>query len=188
MSFRRLKNSGNFQTYLKKYEEWRDKDPGQKQDLYEGLNVDRFTYEKQIIYVAPFNVAGRDLFVEAKAPATGQNQPTPTLLGLTATYFETAAPTTAGVTIVTKSTLFPVGKLARLILKQRVRTATTRTNSRITTAKYYRHGTNSASMPFGKAAASDSFEDALRAIRAKPAYDAFATTPGNAISVQPEAV
>lgn len=187
MSFRRLKNSGNFQTYLKKYQEWEAKDPGEKQTLYEGLNVDRFTYEKQIIYVAPFNIAGRDLFVETKAPATGQNQPTPALLGLAATYFETAAPTTAGVTIITNNKLFPIGKLAKLILKQRVRTATTRENSRITTAKYYRHGTNSASMPFGKGAATDTFESVLRAIKAKPAYDTFVSTKGNAISIQPEA-
>jgi hypothetical protein len=137
MGFSRLKNGGNFVTYYNKYKEWENKTPGQKQDAYETLNVQRFTYAKQTIYVAPFNIAGRDMFVEAKAPATQQNQPTPTLLGLAATFFEAAAPTTAGVTIVTNNQLFSPGKLAKLILKYRASTATVRTNSRITTAKYY---------------------------------------------------
>lgn len=186
MSFRRLKAADNFKARLAAYEAWRDKSPGEKQNAYEALNVDRFTYERQVIYVAPFNIIGRDLFVECKAPATGQNQPTPQLLGLAATYFETAAPTTAGVTVITNNNLFPIGNLAKLTLKLRVRTATNKDSSRITTAKYYRHGTNSASMPFGKAAAGDTFESVLRAIKAKPAYDQFVTVKGNAISVLPE--
>jgi hypothetical protein len=191
MGFSNLRKGRQLITYIQKYNEWEDLEPGAKQQKYEGLNVNRFTYTKQTVYVAPFNVAGFDFFVEAKAPATGQNQPTPLLLTLATGRFRTEAPTTAGVTVVTNNQLFSPGKLAKLTAKQRIQTATQKSASRITTARYYRHQTNSASTPFGKSGATDTFAAALTAIRGNAAYDNFLDAAqggkGNAISVKPEA-
>lgn len=190
MSFSTLKKGRQLITYIQKYNEWEELDIGQKQTRYEALNVRRFTYNKQTVYISPFNIAGFDLFVEAKAPATGQNQPTPLLLTLATGRFRTEAPTTAGVTVITNNQLFSPGKLAKIVAKQRTETATTKSASRITTARYYRHATNSASIPFGKSSATDTFTAALTAIRGNTAYDNFLDTTngkGNSITVQPEA-
>ncbi len=187
MGFSTLKQGRKLIAYINAYNTWEELEPGAKQARYEALNVQRFTYTKQNVYIAPFNIAGFNLFVQAVAPAAGQNQPTPTLLTLAAGRFQTEAPTTAGVTIVTDNSIFAVGKLAKLTLKQRIQDATQKIASRITTARYYRHQNNSASMPFGKSAANDTFATALAAIKANAAYDNFLDTrKGNAVTVKPE--
>lgn len=187
MGFRKLKNGDKFIADYNKYKTWAAKDTSERQALYDGLNVNKFTYEKQIIYVAPFNVAGLGMYIKAKAPATGQNRPTPDLLGLAAGYFLEAAPTGANMSIITNNQLFSPGKLAKLTLKLRATDATSKSPSRITGAKYYRHTVNSASMPFGKKAATDNFAAVIADIRNNAAYETFAKVKGNSISIKPEA-
>lgn len=189
MGFSTLKRGRQLIAYINAYNTWEELDPGAKQQRFEGLNVNRFTYAKQTVYVCPFGVAGFDFFVQVEIPASGENQPTPLLLTLTNGRYQGTAPTTAGATIITNNKLFSPGKLAKLTAKQRVTTATNKTPSRITTARYYRHQTNSASTSFGKLNATDTFTAALTAIRGNAAYDTFldkTNGKGNSITVKPE--
>lgn len=185
MGFRDLERADQLIADAAKYRAWKQKSTNEKQAAYDTLNVDRFTYEKQIIYVAPFGLEGRNLFVEVKGPKASQNKPTPELLTLLVGYFEATAPTGAEVSIV-KPTYFPISKLAKLSLKLRVTTATTKDDSRITGRKYYRHKTNSASMPFGKKTATDSYGEAVKAIKQVSTFNTFMETKGNAITFTPE--
>lgn len=185
MSFRDLERADQLIADAAKYRLWKAKDTGEKQTLYDTLNVSRFTYLRETVYVAPFGVAARNTFVAVQAPQAGQNQPTPVLRTLLAGYFETAAPAGAGDSILTP-VYFPIKKLAKLTLKLRVTTATTKDNSRITNRRYFRHSTNSASMPFGKKTATDSYGAAINGIKAVAAYDTFDNPKGNSIIFTPE--
>lgn len=187
MGFRKLKNGDKFVADYNKYKTWAAKDSGERQTLYETLKVNKFTYKKQTIYVAPFNVAGLGMFIEAKAPAAGENKPTPELLGLATGYFKLETPTGTNISVITNNQLFSPGKLAKLTLKLRTADATSKDASRITGAKYYRHTTNSASMPFGKKVAADNFATVITDIRNNAAYNTFVEGKGNSINIKPEA-
>lgn len=185
MSFRDLERADQLIADAAKYKVWKAKDTEAKQALYEGLGVERFVYEKANIYIAPFGIAGRDTFVAAEGPKDGQAPPCPTLETLLSGYYEGAAPAAAGDSII-PSSIFSVSKLARLTVKRRKTDATTKRPSRITGRRYYRHVTDSASMPFGKKVAADSYGSAVAAIRSLAAFDTFADVKGNSITFTPE--
>ncbi len=186
MSFRRLAEADKILADYTRYRAWAAKDSEERQVLYDGLNVSRFTYEKQTVYIAPFGIANRSVFVAVQAPRAGGNAPTGTLLALLAGYYEAAAPTGTTDTILEGTSLFPVSKLAKLSVKLRVSTATSKSPSRITGRRYFRHNTNAASMPFGKKSATDSYEIAVRDIKNDAAFKTFNDVKGNSISFTPE--
>ena len=185
MGFRRLATADKFIADAAKYKSWRALTTAARQTKYDALNVQKFTYNKQLIYVSPFGLEGYKVFVETKGPAASQNAPCPTLLTLLTGYYVTTAPVGPTISII-QPTLFPVSKLAKMTLKLRTATATTRSNSRITDAKYYRHTTNSASMPFGQTDAVEDYTDIVATIKGKADYKTFAATKGNSISFIPE--
>ncbi len=186
MSFRRLAEADKILADYTRYRAWAAKDSEERQVLYDGLNVNRFTYDKQTVHIAPFGIASRNVFVAVQAPKAGENAPTSVLLGLLSGYYEAAAPTGTTNTILEGGSLFPVSKLAKLTLKLRVTTATSKSPSRITGRRYFRHSTNSASMPFGKKAATDSYENAVRDIKNDAAFKTFNDVKGNSIIFTPE--
>lgn len=185
MGFRRLATADKFIADAAKYKAWRALGTAARQTKYDALNVNKFTYNKQLIYVSPFALEGYKVFVETKGPAASQNAPCPTLLTLLSGYFLTAAPTGAANSII-QPALFPVSKLAKMTLKLRTTTATTKTASRITEAKYYRHTTNSASMAFGQTSTVEDYSDVVATIKSNTAYNTFVETKGNSISFIPE--
>lgn len=187
MSFRDLERADQLIADAAKYRAWKARDSESRQTLYETLNVDRFTYDRVTGFIAPFGIAGRNLFISANIPADAQNRPTGDVRGLLVGYFEANAPAGSGDTILESSqSYFPVNKLAKLTLKLRVGTATERSPSRITGRRYYRHRTNSASMVFGKKAATDTYESAVRDIKNDAAYKTFNDVKGNSIIFTPE--
>lgn len=185
MSFRDLERADQLIADYNNYRAWKAKSSSERQTLYDTLNVNRFTYEKQDLFVAPFSVVGRDFFVPVRGPATGQAPPAPTLLALLAGYFETVVPGTPGVSLAQPG-IYPISKLARLTVKFRQTTATTKDESRITKRKYFRHSTNSASMPFGKKLPGDDYFEAVKLITALPAFGTFNNVKGNSIAFTPE--
>lgn len=187
MSFRDLERADKLIADAAKYRAWKARDSESRQTLYETLNVTRFTYDRATGYIAPFGIAGRTLFISANIPANGQNRTTGDARGLLAGYFENTAPAGPGDTILESSqSYFPVNKLAKLTLKLRITTATSRSPSRITGRRYYRHSTNSASIVFGKKTATDTYESAVRDIKNDAAYKRFNDAKGNSIIFTPE--
>lgn len=168
-----------------KFQQWAGKSRAEKQDLYDTLNVNKFTYTTQVVWVAPFGQGAKNLYVEVEICAAGTPSPGVEALSLAGSYFTTTKPTGAGDTILAP-TLFPKKKLAKLILKRRVTPATAKSPSRITGRKYNRHQTNSVSVFLGKNAPTDDFSDAVKAIRGIAAYETFITPKGNTISFVPE--
>lgn len=169
-----------------KYQDWLDKDTAARQTAYKSsLKGTRFTYNKQLIYIAPFGQAARSLFVETKGPAAGQGSPASDILGLLAGYFEAVRPTGATDTVVPRA-IFPVNKLAKLVLSKRVAEATNESQSRITGRSYKHHETNSVSMVFGKKAAADNFSSVANDIKEVAAFKTFASAAGNSVQFIPE--
>lgn len=187
MSFRDLERGDQFIADYNKYKAWKALDSEARQTKYESLNVNRFTYNKRDIYVAPFGFSGKTGFVTARGPDEQANQPAPVLRTILAGFFTATRPTGSTDTIVSIGS-FPVGKLAKLTLKRRESTATTKESSRITGRKYFRHNTNSVSQAFGKDAADDDLEAAVKKIKAKAEYGTFKAVKGNAIIITPEKV
>lgn len=185
MSFRDLERADKLIADYNNYKVWKQKSSADRQVAYDLLNVNRFKYEKEIVYVAPFGVGGRDFFVPIRAPKASQAPPCPTLLGVLTNYFETGVPAGPGISSA-QAGVYPNSKLAKLSLKYMQTLATTKSDSRITGRKYFRHTTNSASMAFGKQAANDDYFDVVKAISAKAAFISFKNIKGNSVSFIPE--
>lgn len=185
MSFRDLERGDQFIADYNKYKTWKGLDSEGRQSRYETLNVDRFTYAREDIYIAPFGFGGMTTYISARGPATGQSPPCPTLRSLLTGHFEANVPAGPTITVVSAGA-YPIGRLAKLTLKFMQRRATAKSISRITGRKYFRHVTNSASMAFGKNTADDDFEAAVKKIKAKADYKTFNDVSGNAIIITSE--
>lgn len=185
MSYRDILRGAELKAEYDKYQTWLAKDRAAKQTLYKGLNVSKFTYTTQLAYVAPFGQPNKTVFVEVEICAAATPSPGSVALNLAGSYFTTIKPSGAGDSIL-DTTVFPKKKLAKMIVKQRVTTATEDSTSRITGRSYKRHATNSVSVFLGKNAATDDFSDAVKAIKGLSGYETFITTKGNTISFVPE--
>lgn len=186
MGYRDILRGPQLKSDYDKYMIWLDKSTAEKQALYRtSRQGTKFTYSRAPIWISPFGQSAKILYVQAKGIADGQVAPAVTVRSLLANYFGVAAPTAAG-DIILESKLFPIGKLAKLSVKNRVTTATNETASRITGREYKHHTTNAASMPFGKNVAGDDYASVVRAIKELPAYKAFLTAVGNTIQFVPE--
>lgn len=186
MGYRDIMRGPQLKKDYDKYQDWLDKDTAARQAAYKSSRKGtRLEYNKQLIYVAPFNQNARTLFVETKGPAAGQPSPANDLLGLLAGYFETVSPAGANDIVVPRA-IFPANKLAKLVLTRRVAEATNESQSRITGRSYKHHETNSASMVFGKKVAGDDFGSVAKAIKAIAAFKTFVGTTGNSAQFIPE--
>lgn len=187
MSYRDINRGPQLKKAYDEYHTWLDKTPQQRSTLYANSRKgDRFTYSKQTIYIAPFGQPAKIMFVEAKGPVNASASPAGELLsflGGTTPYFVNSKPAATGTTVL-EPTVFPINKLAKLVLVKRVSTATEQTASRITGRTYKHHTVNSASMPFGKKDANDSFGAAVTAI--KVAAKSFNDVVGNSVRFIPE--
>ncbi|MDJ0737885.1 MAG: hypothetical protein QNJ47_28140 [Nostocaceae cyanobacterium] len=80
-------------------------------------------------------------------------------------------------------------KPARLSITQRGNEITDKNTSRVTKSQYKRYSNRSVSSPFGSnSAGSESYEDAVKAIKAQTAIVKFAKETGNRVSFTPEIV
>lgn len=186
MGYRDILRGPQLKTDYDRYMAWLAKSTEEKQTLYRGARKGtRLEYATRPIWVAPFGQSVKNLFVEVKGPEAGGPAPAPTILTLLAGQFAVNAPTGDNDTVLSRS-VFPVSKLAKLSLKLRAETATAESKSRITGREYKHHTTNSVSMPFGKNGSTESYSDAVAAIKGKAEYKAFINEKGNGISFIPE--
>jgi hypothetical protein len=185
MSYRDILRGAELKTEYDKYQTYLAKSRSEKQALYDALNVNKFTYNKSTYYIAPFGQAAKTIYIAVSMAAAGTPSPGAEGLSLTAEFHADAAPVGTGDTII-DSASFAKNKLAKVLFKRRVTTATTNSISRITGRGYKRHQTNSVSIYIGKATATDDFSNVVKTIKAKPAYDTFNDVVGNSITFIPE--
>lgn len=185
MSYRDILRGAELKAEYDKYQSWLAKSRSEKQDLYDNLNVNKFTYQRSTYYIAPFGQSAKVVYIAVEMAASGTPSPGVEALNLVGNYISSDKPSGAGDVII-DSASFTQSKLAQLRLKRRVTEATTYSVSRITGRKYKRHQTNSVSVYFGKNAASDDYSDAVKTIRGLPAYDTFNDVVGNGITFIPE--
>lgn len=170
-----------------KFMAYKAKTKAEKQTAYSALNVRKLAYNKQSAYIAPFLQPAKSLFILLDIPATGQTEPCPKALDFASTYYTITAPTgTTNIIIEGGNALFPKNKLGKIIVKTRVTTATTNSQSRITDRYYKRHETNSVSMFIGKNAAADDYGKVAAEIKAKASYKTFVGVVGNTVQFIPE--
>ena len=186
MSYRDIMRGAELKAEYDEYIAWKGKTRAQKQTAYASLQVSKFTYNKQVVWVAPFAQTGKNLWVEVEICASGTPSPGSEALSLGGDFFKTAAPAEATDIIISDPRIFPRKKLAKMIVKLRKSTASQNSDSRITGRKYKRHGTDSVSVFLGQNAAGDDFNDVVKAIKAKAAYETFITVTGNTIQFIPE--
>lgn len=184
-SYRDIMRGAELKAEYDKFVAWQGKSRAEKQNLYDALNVNKFTYNREVYYIAPFGQPAKTTYVEVEMAAAGTPSPGAEGLSLGGSFFTKTKPAGAGDTIL-GGTLFPKNKLAKMILKRRVTAATANSESRITGRKYKRHQTNSISIFLGKNAASDDFSDVVNDIRGIAAYETFIKTVGNTIAFVPE--
>lgn len=185
MSYRDILRGAELKAEYDKYQAYLSKTRAEKQELYDALNVNKFTYQKSTYYIAPFSQPAKAVYVTVEMAASGTPTPGAEALALTANYRTATAP--AGATdIILDSASFTLNKLAKVSLKYRQTTATSNSVSRITGRKYKKHTTNSCSVYIGKNAATDDFSDAVREIKELAGYKTFNDVVGNSITFIPE--
>lgn len=184
MSYRDIRRGPELKKEYDQLQEYLEKSRAEKQQAYKALNVNKFKYDTQVIWVAPFNQANRTVLVQVEICATGQPAPCPTALDMAADYFQKVDP--VATQTVLDRTIFPLNKLAKLVVKQRITPATQDSQSRITGRFYKRHQTNSVSIFLGKNVDADGFDDAVKTIKNRDAYKDFIKVKGNAVSFIPE--
>lgn len=185
-SYRDIMRGPELAAEYEKYQTYQKKSREEKQTLYAGLQVNRFTYTTQLVYIAPFGQPGKTVYVPVEICAAGTPSPGTVALDLADSYFATAAPTGAADTVLSDSKIFPKGKLAKMNVKQRGTLISAEHKSRITGRTYKRYNNNAVSVFLGKAAAADDFSDVVKAIKAIAAYETFISTKGNMIQFIPE--
>jgi hypothetical protein len=166
------------------YIAYTQKTRAQKQQAYAALNVQKFTYASQIVWIYPFRQDARGVAVEVEQIKSEQPTPGPTALELASDYFVTTKP--ANTVTILDRTVFPKGKLAKMIVKLRVTAATSNSQSRITGRSYKRHQTNSVSVFLGKNTDTSDYFQVVKAIRTDPDYENFVIVKGNTVTFVPE--
>lgn len=184
-SYRDIMRGAELKAEYDKFVAWQSKSRAEKQNLYEALNVNKFTYNKETYYVAPFGQGAKTIYVAIEQAASGTPSPGNEALDLSSAYSTKTAPIGTGDTILDPTT-FAKNKLAKLIVKRRVTAATEKSPSRITGRKYRRHATNAVSVFLGKATATDDFSDVVKAIRGTAKYKDYVAVVGNSIAFVPE--
>lgn len=185
MSYRDILRGAELKAEYDKYQLWLGKSRSEKQDLYDTLNVSKFTYNKSTYYVAPFAQPNKALFVAVEQVAAGTTSPGDVALSLGGSFFTANTPVGAA-DIILNSSQFPKSKLAKMIVKRFVSKPGTKSQSRITGRKYFRTVNNSVSVFLGKNAISDGFDDVVSAIKELGGYDTFNDVAGNSITFIPE--
>lgn len=184
-SYRDIMRGAELKAEYDKFVAWQSKSRAEKQNLYEALNVNKFTYNTAVTYIAPFGQPAKTLYIQVEMAAEGTPSPGNEALSFAGSFFTRTTPAGAGDTIL-DTTNFPKNKLAKMIVKRRATPATSLSESRITGRKYRRHGTNAVSVFLGKNAATDDFGDAVKAIKGLTAYKEYIKVVGNTVSFVPE--
>ena len=184
-SYRDIMRGPELAAEYEKFQAWQRKSREEKQTLYKGLNVNRFTYENQLVYIAPFNQAAKSVFVEVSICASGTPSPGTVALNLGGSFWTVAKPAGATDTVL-GSDLFPLKKLAKMTVKERGTLREGDHKSRITGREYKRYNSNAVSVFLGKNNATDGFDDVITAIRGIAGYETFLQTKGNSIRFTPE--
>lgn len=185
-SYRDIMRGPELNAEYEKFQAYQRKDREAKQALYKTLGVSKFTYTTQIVYIAPFSQPAKAVFVGVEICAAGTASPGSVALDLASGFFATVAPAGANDIVLQNSKIFPKGKLAKMIVKQRGALLTEEHKSRITGRTYKRYANNSVSVFLGKGATSDDYADVIRAIKIKAAYETFVGAKGNTIQFIPE--
>lgn len=168
-----------------KLQAWQGKTRAQKKTEYASVAKpanQRARAERITGYILPFQSDDADLYLEARilAPAqTGIGSATANMLEGVLNNRNLKELAAGGTT---KSVKAPRGfKFAKVIASERSETATTESASRITGIPYKRHRYNNVVSPFGRLNATESFAEAVKAIKAVAAFETFAAVVGNRI-------
>lgn len=184
-SYRDIMRGAELKAEYDKLIAYQAKSRAEKQTMYKALNVNKFTYSKDVYYIAPFGQNAKNIYVEVEMAAAGTPSPGVEALDITSAYHTKTTPVGTGDTIL-NGELFPKNKLAKVIVKRLVTKATEESVSRITGRHYKRNQTNSVTIYVGKGAAGDDFGSVVKAMRANTKYDDFVKVVGNTISFVPE--
>ncbi|MCC5641074.1 hypothetical protein LC593_35665 [Nostoc sp. CHAB 5844] len=182
MGFRDLQRYPAQKARYDKYKEWLDATPEQRQAKYAAITDEtkRVKTEKESGYISPFNTSGTTkIFVPArliKSGQTGQGSGVAEVLrGLLANYTTTATEFAALTTpILINASNF---KFAKLTLTSVV-PGTTKKNSRITGAAYYKPDVDSVTSPFGQNTGGQDYDVAISSIKGETAYATFVAGNG----------
>lgn len=189
MAYRDISRGPQLKKAYDEYQAWLDKTPEQRKALYNtAKHGNRFVYAKQTIYVPVFGQTNRTLFVKAKGPADAATTPASEVRGVLIPDFAAKDLPNATGTVILENEVFPVSKLAKLILTKREATDNTPRDrtSRITGRVYKQYKINSASMPFGKSTALNSYSLVVNALRAKAEIKTYFDTAGSTVQFIPE--
>ncbi|MEA5619515.1 hypothetical protein VB711_16950 [Cronbergia sp. UHCC 0137] len=153
MSYRDINKAAQLKKDYDNLKEWQEKSTEQKQTAFEGVNTPANTVKINRIdgYIAPFGVTGTSLVyvpiqvISATNAGRGGGLATSIRTVLNDDYTYEAL--TGTPIIVAGAKNF---KPAKVTVKVRVSTASTKSRSRITGRLYYKHEHDSVSSPFGK--------------------------------------
>lgn len=177
------------QDAYEKYQLWLKKPRKDKKAAYKLVaksEADRVKTERVAGFILPFNSENEKVYLEARIVSnaqTGAGTGTAAVVrGLVSSrVFETMPTGTDIYSLKVRRFQF-----AKIIASQRTTTATTETDSRITDTPYKRHRSDNVSSPFGRSGGTDTYSDALQAIKTAAAYKTFVGQRGNRIGFSPE--
>lgn len=146
----------------------------------------RVKSERKDAYIAPFGSDSATVLYEARVLAAAQtgvgNTVGNIIEGLVNDRWDvTLTATQEGIKV-------PKFKFAQIIGSDRTTTATANSNSRFTDTPYKRHRSENVSCPFGRQSAgvAESYNDAIKAIKAKTTYGTFESEAGSRIGFRAE--
>lgn len=170
-------------------QDWRKLTPAERKLRYNAVKKTsaRVKAEKVLAYIVPFSAARTDIYFETQVPGTTQtgtgDEVAAIVRTLINTRFAPAAPTGTTDTVIRPPRGFVFAKVRAT---RTVGTPNPNAVSRITGNPYTRIATESMSGNFGQVAAANSFEEAVKAMKALPAYATFNNAAGQAIAITPE--
>lgn len=173
------------------YQKWLDLSTEARQTAFEAVNTpaNRVKTERVAGFVAPFNVNGTALIylpsriISSNQTGRGATLAT-TVRGLLSNYVKATLATADEAVTGVKNF-----KPAKMTLTQRVTTATTKSASRITKRKYFRHENDAVTGNLGKQVVGDDFDSVVANIRSQGAFTGFlAENTANKFRFVPESI
>ncbi|BAZ29951.1 hypothetical protein NIES4074_23990 [Cylindrospermum sp. NIES-4074] len=166
-----------------KYMQWLNKDTEARQTAYEAVTTpgNKVKTARVAGYVAPFGATGSALvYAPVRLIAETQSGRGSNLaITVREILLEFTNPTLEATEVGLVKVKFSP---ARMSIIQRVTTATTKSASRITGRRYYRHENDSVTGCFGKKIVADDYNSTVTAIKLKPNFKALFTGSENAVA------
>lgn len=177
MGFRDLERYPSLKAKYEKYIIWRDATPEERQAKFAAITDETRRSKPNRVrgYLSPFNTAGTTkIFIPVKLLDETQSGSSAGVAGTVRGLVNPYTVTSTEFGALTTPLLMEVKnyKCAKLTLTSVV-PGTTRKNSRITGALYYKPDVDSVSSPFGQSTGGEDYDTVVTAIKGEAAYTTF---------------